>query len=72
MGLIQSTKAPITFKNGGVNFDQCGRQAMLSMQSFLRKGVSLGYVGQKSNLKDLKDLKAVFLVTIIEDRSWER
>jgi len=31
---------------------------MLSLQSFLRKGVSLGYVGLNSNLKDLKDLSA--------------
>ena len=28
---------------------------MLSLQSFLRKGVSLGYVGRNYNLKDLKD-----------------
>ena len=28
---------------------------MLSLQSFLRKGVSLGYVGLDYNLKDLKD-----------------
>ena len=27
---------------------------MLSLQSFLRKGVSLGYVGRNYNLKDLK------------------
>jgi len=26
---------------------------MLSLQSFLRKGVSLGYVGKNYNLKDL-------------------
>ena len=30
---------------------------MLSLQSFLRKGVSLGYVGRNYNLKDLKDLR---------------
>ena len=30
---------------------------MLSLQSYLRKGVSLGYVGLNQNLKDLKDLK---------------
>ena len=29
---------------------------MLSLQSFLRKGVSLVYVGRNYNLKDLKDL----------------
>ena len=29
---------------------------MLSLQSFLRKGVSLGYPGLNQNLKDLKDL----------------
>ena len=28
---------------------------MLYLQSFLRKGVSLGYVGRNYNLKDLKD-----------------
>ena len=28
---------------------------MLYLQSFLRKGVSLGYVGSNYNLKDLKD-----------------
>ena len=28
---------------------------MLSLQSFLRKGMSLGYVGRNFNLKDLKD-----------------
>jgi hypothetical protein len=28
---------------------------MLFLQSFLRKGVSLGYVGRNYNLKDLKD-----------------
>jgi len=28
---------------------------MLSLQSFLRKGVSLGYVGRNETLKDLKD-----------------
>ena len=27
---------------------------MLSLQSFLRKGVSLGHVGRNYNLKDLK------------------
>ena len=27
---------------------------MLSLQSFLQKGVSLGYVGLNLNLKDLK------------------
>jgi len=31
---------------------------MLSLQSFLRKGASLGYVGLNQNLKDLKDLLA--------------
>jgi len=30
---------------------------MLSLQSFLRKGLSLGYVGRNHNLKDLKDSK---------------
>ena len=29
---------------------------MLFLQSFLRKGVSLGYPGLNQNLKDLKDL----------------
>ena len=29
---------------------------MLSLQSFLRKGLSLGRVGRNQNLKDLKDL----------------
>ena len=29
-------------------------QPVLSLQSFLRKGVSLGYVGRNYNLKDLK------------------
>ena len=28
---------------------------MLSLQSFLRKGVSFGYVGRKYKLKNLKD-----------------
>ena len=28
---------------------------MLDLESFLRKGVSLGHVGRNSNLKDLKD-----------------
>ena len=28
---------------------------MLSLQSFLRKGVSLGHVGKNQNLKDLKE-----------------
>jgi hypothetical protein len=31
---------------------------MLSLQSFLRKGVSLGYVGLNKNLKDLKRIRA--------------
>ena len=32
---------------------------MLSLQSFLRKGVSLGHVGSIQNLKDLKDLAVI-------------
>ena len=32
------------------------RGILLSLQSFLRKGVSLGYVGLNQNLKGLKDL----------------
>ena len=32
---------------------------MLSLQSFLRKGVSLGHVGGNHNLKDLKDFRGV-------------
>ena len=34
---------------------------MLSLQSFLRQGVSLGYVGLNQNRKDLKDPKIVSL-----------
>ena len=34
---------------------------MISLQSFLRKGVSLGYVGSIKNLKELNDLKCVSL-----------
>ena len=36
---------------------KCDSEAkMLSLQSFLRKGVSLRYVGRNYNLKDLKDI----------------
>ena len=31
---------------------------MIYLQSFLRKGVSLGHVGRNLNPKDLKDLRA--------------
>ena len=31
---------------------------MRSLQSFLRKGVSLGHAGRSKNLKDLKDTAA--------------
>ena len=31
---------------------------MLFLQSFLRKGMSLGYVGRNCNLKDLKEIRA--------------
>ena len=49
VGLIQSTKAPWRAK--------CDPKAkMLDLQSFLRKGVSLGHVGRNQNLKDPKDL----------------
>jgi len=34
---------------------------MLCLQSFLRKGVSLGYVGLNENPKDLKDNRRVLL-----------
>jgi len=35
------------------------KQKCFSLQSFLRKGVSLGYVGSIFNLKDLKDVGPV-------------
>ena len=47
---IMCIKAPAC----GVFASRDPEAKMLSLQSFLRKGVSLGYVGQNENLKDLK------------------
>ena len=38
---------------------------MLFLQSFLRKGVSLGYVGRNYNLKDQKDLNEPGLTRLV-------
>ena len=38
---------------------------MLSLQSFLQKGVSLGYVGRNYNLKDLKPLRSRYMVAMV-------
>ena len=37
---------------------------MLSLQSFPRKGVVLGYVGLNQNLKDLQDVLVVTTVSV--------
>ena len=45
-----------SLSRGGPIQPEAGPPAkMLYLQSFLRKGVSLGYVGRNHNLKDLKN-----------------